>query len=536
MLSQSLSRVESVLSPQERQAFRAETRLLNRLIPQSQATSQQALTQVYPDWRSWLRGNFARYIKAGFALRHIEFWDWIWALQLNNRPRPFVAIWTRGGAKSTSAELACALVGIAQPQRRKYTIYVCETQDQADKHIGTVASCLESAGIERAVNRYGSSRGWRRERLRCANGYTVDALGLDTATRGIKVEEDRPDFIVLDDIDGRHDSAIATEKKIETLTTTVLPTGSNDCAVLFIQNLIHKDSVAARLADGRADFLQDRIVSGPHKAIDDLQIETIDGEARIVGGTPTWEGQSIADCQSFIQSWSPRSFLRECQHDVLTTEGALWSHEVIDQFRCLKLPVQFIEIVVAVDPEVSSGEGSAETGIIISGAGYCDCKGESEVHGFVLEDATIRATPRGWARQVVATVNKWSGLGALIYVVAEKNQGGEMVQATIEAEERVPITLVHASQGKEARAEPIATMAERGLIHHVGYFEALENQLCNWMPRAGQPSPDRLDAMVWGMTELMPLILQQKRVKERKEPEIHSRWNRSTSVGGRWRR
>ena len=207
---------------------------------------------------------------------------------------------------------------------RRYIIYVCETQDQSDKHVATIAGLLESASVERALNKYGNSKGWRRERLRMDNGATIDALGLDTASRGIKVDADRPDMMILDDIDGRHDSLAATQKKVETLTTTILPAGSPDCAVVFIQNLIHANSIASQIADGRADFLLDRIVSGPYKAINGLQYEPRDGRYVIMAGTPTWEGQDLAICEGQINSWGFEAFLREAQHEVATVEGSVF--------------------------------------------------------------------------------------------------------------------------------------------------------------------------------------------------------------------
>lgn len=214
--------------------------------------------------------------------------------------------------------------------KRTYVVYLCETQDQADKHVATIAGLLESAGVDRALNKYGNSKGWRRNRLRASLGFTVDALGLDTATRGIKVDADRPDFMILDDIDGRHDSAEATQKKIEILTTTILPAGSNDCAVLAVQNLIHFNSIFCRLADGRADFLNDRIVSGPYKAVEGLKYVTSDGRYAITEGVATWEGQNLGVCEDQINQWGPSAFLREAQHDILIVEGAVFGEDWVN--------------------------------------------------------------------------------------------------------------------------------------------------------------------------------------------------------------
>lgn len=420
----------------------------------------------------------------------------MWAIKKGIRPQPFVAIWSRGGAKSSSAELAASVTGMRG--LRKYIVYLSATQDQADKHVATIAGQLESAGVERALNQYGSSKGWRRNRLRAAEGFTIDALGLDTGARGIKIDDTRPDFIILDDIDDRHDTPETTQKKIETLTDTVLSAGSIDCAVLGAQNLIHANSIFARLADGRADFLSDRIVSGPHPAIKNLTYEVRSGDVVITGGEPTWEGQDLVACQGLIKTAGPSSFFRENQHEVAETVGALWTRELIEALRVTTVP-QLRRIGVGVDPEATSTEGSAETGIIAAGLGPCYCKGYWEEHAFVLEDASQRATPNGWAKGAVTCYNKYQS----DVLVAEDNNGGEMVEYTISTIPGAPpVKRIHASRNKQARAEPIASLYSEHKVHHLGMFPELEKQQVTWVPGKGK-SPDRIDAAVWILTELM---------------------------------
>tara|TARA_Y100000310_G_scaffold238628_1_gene242091 strand:+ start:2002 stop:3681 length:1680 start_codon:yes stop_codon:yes gene_type:complete len=278
-------------------------------------------------WHGWVGTLFPSYVEHAMGERHIELWEHVWSIDYSSAPRSFCAFWPRAGGKTTTAEMACTALGVRDA--RKYAWYVSETQDKADKNVENIAAQLESTPIEkyypqhasRKVSKYGTSRGWRRNRLRTAGNFTIDAVGLDTAARGLKVEEQRPDLIILDDIDGKHDTLATTAKKIATLTTSVLPAGSSNVAVIFVQNLIIKDGVASRLADGRADFLADRIISGPHPAVTGLKYEWVEvaGEVRrahITAGEPTWSGQSLEVCQRMIERMGLIAFLKECQHKV----------------------------------------------------------------------------------------------------------------------------------------------------------------------------------------------------------------------------
>lgn len=250
------------------------------------------------------------------------FWEWESGIEPGERPAPFVGIWARGGAKSTSAELGT--VDLGARGKRKYCLYVSGTQDQANDHVSNIATMLESDALaryvpemgERRVGKYGNAKGWRRNRLWTAHGFVVDAIGLDTAARGVKLEEQRPDLIVLDDIDDSDDTPETTRKKIGAITKRLIPAGSADVAVLAIQNLIIPDGVFAQLADGRADWLSDRIVSGPIPALYSFTY-TPDGDGyRITGGEPSWEGQDLARCQEMLNGMGLVAFLTECQHEV----------------------------------------------------------------------------------------------------------------------------------------------------------------------------------------------------------------------------
>jgi phage terminase large subunit-like protein len=190
--------------------------------------------------------------------------------------------------------------------------------------------------------------------------------------------------------------------------------------------------------------------------------------------------------------------------------GALWSRAIIEAARAGAAP-ELARIVVAIDPAVASGEQADETGIIVAGA---DVGG----HGYVLADVSGRYAPTEWARAAIATYRAH----AADRIVAEVNNGGEMVEATLRMiDPGVPFRAVRASRGKTARAEPVAALYEQGRVRHVGAFPQLEDQMCAFAPGAGGGlrggfdrgavvdrgamggSPDRVDALVWAITELL---------------------------------
>jgi phage terminase large subunit-like protein len=187
--------------------------------------------------------------------------------------------------------------------------------------------------------------------------------------------------------------------------------------------------------------------------------------------------------------------------------GALWNHVMLDELRIdkgvsesgFKLP-DMKRIVVAVDPAMSKTENSAETGIIVAGIGPCTCFGDEQMHGFVLADRTIRGSPKEWGMRVAVAYAEFDA----DLVVAETNNGGDLVEANIRAvDQLIPVKQVHASRGKYKRAEPVAALDEQGRIHHVGLFPELEDQMCMMLPEGSPDLVDRADARVWAFTELM---------------------------------
>jgi phage terminase large subunit-like protein len=181
-------------------------------------------------------------------------------------------------------------------------------------------------------------------------------------------------------------------------------------------------------------------------------------------------------------------------------DGALWTTAMLDRGRVDSLP-QFSRIVVAIDPSVSDGKGSDECGIVVVGA-VIDGPPQNW-RAVVLEDASLqRASPDTWARAAIAAMDRHKA----DRLVAEVNQGGALVTSVIRGiDALVPIKTVHAVQGKSMRAEPVAALYEQGRVAHVRGLHTLEEQMCKMTAQGylGKGSPDRVDALVWALTELL---------------------------------
>ncbi len=181
---------------------------------------------------------------------------------------------------------------------------------------------------------------------------------------------------------------------------------------------------------------------------------------------------------------------QELEAEILTdTPGALWTYAMLEDRRPAP---DLTRVVVAIDPAATSGESSDETGIVVVGLGV-------DGRGYVVADRSCRLSPDGWARRAIAAFDDFTS----DLVVAEVNNGGEMVEHTIRTvRKQIPYKQIHASRGKAIRAQPVAALYEQGRVSHCEVFPELEDQLVTWTPESGS-SPDRLDALVWALTELM---------------------------------
>ncbi len=173
------------------------------------------------------------------------------------------------------------------------------------------------------------------------------------------------------------------------------------------------------------------------------------------------------------------------------TQGALWNYDLLTRQRCSEVP-EFVRIIVAVDPPVGSGPKADACGIIALGL-------SAQGYVYVLDDCSVQGlSPAKWARRVIDAYHDYEASA----LVAEINQGGELIRELIIREQPdVNYQAVRATRGKLIRAEPVAALYERGKVFHIGRFDALEKEMCQYDGHGA--SPDRLDALVWGVTELL---------------------------------
>jgi phage terminase large subunit-like protein len=172
------------------------------------------------------------------------------------------------------------------------------------------------------------------------------------------------------------------------------------------------------------------------------------------------------------------------------TPGALWTRRILELCRVKNHP-PLVRIVVAIDPQAADNEDSAETGIIVAGK-------DKAGHGYILDDITVKGSPLTWGRAAVDAYHRWQA----DKIIGEANNGGDMVESTVRTvDPTVNFAKVHASRGKTTRAEPVSALYEQNKVHHLGELAELEDQMCTWVQ--GEKSPDRMDAAVWALTELL---------------------------------
>jgi len=181
------------------------------------------------------------------------------------------------------------------------------------------------------------------------------------------------------------------------------------------------------------------------------------------------------------------------------SENALWTSDIINENRVREAP-PFKRIVVAIDPAAKAKDGSDDTGIIVAGLGF-------NGHLYPLEDLTGKYTPTEWAKLAVSAYHRWKA----DRIIGEVNNGGDMIETILRTvEKNIPYKAVHATRDKTTRAEPVSALYEQGKAHHVGELLDLELEMTTWEGKIGEQSPNRIDALVWAATELIPDMIRQE--------------------------
>lgn len=395
----------------------------------------------------------------------------------------------RGHAKTTNLALAFVLYRMAV-YREPYTLIVSDTATQAEQRTSDIyAECLENKALTQDYPHLAlpDAEHYRKQKAKrttgdfiTVGGLRVMSAGAGQSLRGVKDGANRPTLIVGDDLE--NDKNIETPAQREKLwnwfTKSLLNLpGAVGARFVVIGTILHRESLLSRLVSGKDGKSWSRRL---YRAIDE--------RGRILW-PELWSLEKLEEKRALIGS---RAFASEYLNDPVDDSLTLFKQDWIDRNRVMAAPA-LARVAVAVDPSISA-TGDA-CGIVAAGAG-------TDKRGYVLEDATVQASPAVWAR---AALDCAARVGASV-IVAEGNQGGEMVEQTLRSVlrpgERLPrLVITHASRGKQARAEPVAAMYERGEVSHVGTLPALEGELTTWVP--GLPSPNRLDAAVYALLEVL---------------------------------
>lgn len=395
----------------------------------------------------------------------------------------------RGHAKSTIMSLIYPLYAAATG-RRRFIVVVSDTATQAEDHLGNIyQELLENDDLIRDFPHlalpdladYAKKRTKRTAKdFITRGGISFVAKGAGAGLRGLRRGNQRPDLIIVDDLE--NDELVRTPEQraklrdwfSKSLSNLFGPDGGQ---LLVIGTILHTGSLLAWLLSEH----------GPPMYAKRLY-RAIDAAGRILW-PDVWTAAKLEDKRLEIGA---RAFASEFLNDPVDDTLTLFKQDWIDNARRASAP-DLARIAVAIDPSISANGDAC--GIIAAATGH-------DKRGYVLDDATVQGSPATWARRALDTAAR---VGASV-IVAEGNQGGEMVEQTLRSVlrpgERLPrVVTVHASRSKQARAEPIAALYERGEVSHVGTLPPLEAELVTWVP--GLPSPNRLDALVWALTELM---------------------------------
>lgn len=300
------------------------------------------LEELEADWRVWLKTLFPHLVRGEPSFFQVEYMEWLWqALWAKKRSEPlpngenaFMSVWSRGHAKSSFARIApiaeAALLG------QGYCLYISGSQDQANKHLGSIETLLTSDMVryyypQLSKPRKGDTdknKAWNQKMLYLKCGYVLQAIGLDVGIRGANVDDMRVTLEVPDDIDDRSDTPLQSEQKLDKFLHSVLPAKKAGTLFICAQNLVIEHGCINRIVTGEVPALANARISGPHPRVLNLRTEQrqVNGRQRdfVLSGEVTWPGNdSLERVQEDIDTYTLVVFKRECQHQLIVDKTGL---------------------------------------------------------------------------------------------------------------------------------------------------------------------------------------------------------------------
>jgi len=393
--------------------------------------------------------------------------------------RKIVRAGRRGGKT-----VGMAILGLEKFLEGRRVLYAAPTQDQIDRFwtetLKALYEPIEAGAYYKNETRHIIELRGTEQRIRAKTAWNADTLRGDYA-----------DVLILDEFQ------LMDETAWSEVGAPMLLDNNGDAIFIYTPPSLHSRSVskardpqhAAKLwkkakKDKTGRWAAFHFTSHDNPYISKVALSDITMDMTALAIRQEIEAEDIDEAPGAL--WRRRN--------ILVNDEILWG---IEDCRVVKVPPKLSRVVVAVDPTASSS--GDEAGIITAGKINEDY--------YTMADDSLHGSPEQWAQAAITAYHRYKA----DCIVAEKNNGGEMVQsvikqAIINARQKdptignVPVKLVWASRGKATRAEPISAIAEKGRDHHVGVFPILEDELCMWVP--GDPSPNRLDAKVWAYTEL----------------------------------
>lgn len=400
------------------------------------------------NWRSWKPTLLTPHA------RQIDFLD-------SPAKRKIIRAGRRGGKTVGVSILACRafLAG-------KRVLYATPTQDQLDSFWRNTKRQLQ-AGIDNGAL-------YKNESL-----HIIDRPGTDNRIRGKTawnaemLRGDYSDVLILDEYQ------LMNEDTWGIVGAPMLLDNNGDAVFIYTPPSLHSRAISKAMDKRHAAKMFKRAAADTSGRWATFHFSSHEN--------PYISAEALAE---LTHDMTARAILQEIEaQDIDDVPGALWTIDTIDKGRVDQAP-ELTRIVTAIDPSASSKDSSDEAGIIVAG--------RMGNQGYVLADETVRGTPLEWANRAIAAHKKWNG----DRIVGEGNNGGEMVEAVLRSvDPNIPYLMVTASRGKATRAEPVSALYEQVRIHHVGIFALLEEEMTSWKPGEGK-SPNRVDALVWVMTEL----------------------------------